>query len=89
MKPLPGDQDPRKTVASSGRRSLRPDLPQIDKENYVLGPEVGRGGQGRILSARDRRLNRDIALKELIEVTPPSFPCTRRVNGRTVGPSTP
>jgi serine/threonine protein kinase len=45
-------------------------LPRIDRENYDFGEEVGRGGQGRIVSARDRRLNRDIALKELIDPDP-------------------
>jgi serine/threonine protein kinase len=45
-------------------------LPRIDRGNYEFGDEVGRGGQGRIISARDRRLNRDIALKELIDQDP-------------------
>jgi hypothetical protein len=40
-------------------------LPRVARENYVVEGEFARGGMGRILSARDRRLGRAVALKEL------------------------
>jgi tetratricopeptide (TPR) repeat protein/tRNA A-37 threonylcarbamoyl transferase component Bud32 len=39
-------------------------LSRIDAEHYALGQEIARGGMGRIFRARDRRLGRDIAIKE-------------------------
>src|ERR1700733_13942751 len=41
-----------------------PDFVAADPEHYALGEEIARGGMGRILRARDRRLGRDIAIKE-------------------------
>ena len=64
--------------ASSGdRRSrtwrshepVRPDhaeLPTIDPTHYVFATEIARGGMGRIAIARDLRLGRDVAVKEII-----------------------
>ena len=40
------------------------DMVAVDPEHYALGDEIARGGMGRILRARDRRLHRDIAIKE-------------------------
>ena len=39
-------------------------LAGIDPEHYALGDELARGGMGRIFRARDRRLGRDVAIKE-------------------------
>ncbi|HEX4450830.1 MAG TPA: serine/threonine-protein kinase [Kofleriaceae bacterium] len=36
----------------------------VDADHYVLGDEIARGGMGRIFRARDRRLGRDVAIKE-------------------------
>jgi tRNA A-37 threonylcarbamoyl transferase component Bud32 len=40
-------------------------LPRVEAENYELVGEVARGGIGRIIKARDRRLKREVALKQL------------------------
>ena len=42
-----------------------PDLPIIDGSLYTVGAEIGRGGMGRVLTARDRRLRRDVVIKVL------------------------
>src|SRR5262245_46152699 len=43
-----------------------PGLPLVDKSCYEFGEEVARGGIGRILQANDRRLDRSVAIKELL-----------------------
>jgi WD40 repeat protein/predicted Ser/Thr protein kinase len=40
-----------------------PSLPRINDESYAIGEEIARGGMGKILSARDRRLRRDVVIK--------------------------
>lgn len=45
-------------------------LPQIDPRAYALGVEVDRGGMGRILEARDLRVGRPVAVKELLGRSP-------------------
>jgi tetratricopeptide (TPR) repeat protein len=48
-------------------------LPVVGREHYAVEGEFARGGMGRILSARDRRLGRTVALKELqAAAAPPS-----------------
>ncbi|MEN9581819.1 MAG: hypothetical protein RJA70_4828, partial [Pseudomonadota bacterium] len=47
-------------------------LPIIARAHYELGEEIARGGLGRIIRARDLRLNRDVAIKELLKPTPTS-----------------
>ena len=41
-------------------------LPFIPAGTYALGPEVARGGIGRIRRAVDQRMGRDVAIKELL-----------------------
>jgi tetratricopeptide (TPR) repeat protein/tRNA A-37 threonylcarbamoyl transferase component Bud32 len=40
------------------------DLSSVDPDHYVFADELARGGMGRILRARDRRLGREVAIKE-------------------------
>ncbi|MEO8704217.1 MAG: serine/threonine-protein kinase [Kofleriaceae bacterium] len=50
----------------------RPDYPEllvVDPEHYIVAHEIARGGMGRILAARDRRLGRDVAIKEILAST--------------------
>src|SRR5262249_43440318 len=41
------------------------ELTVVADDNYVRGREIGRGGMGHIVRARDRRLGRSVAIKEL------------------------
>ncbi|MCX5746125.1 MAG: serine/threonine-protein kinase, partial [Proteobacteria bacterium] len=55
--------------APPGAPVRAPDLPTlgaIDPANYTIDRELARGGMGRILVARDRRLGRPVAIKELL-----------------------
>jgi WD40 repeat protein len=47
-------------------RGDHPTLPHVDPSAYALGVEVDRGGMGRILEARDLRVGRPVAVKELL-----------------------
>ena len=42
----------------------------IDRDMYALGAEIARGGMGRIVAARDRRLGREVAIKEVLRRDP-------------------
>ena len=55
-----GDSGPPFAVPDIG------DFPEVERDSYEVGPEFARGGLGRILEAYDRRLNRTVAVKELI-----------------------
>ena len=41
------------------------ELPVVDPSCYELGEELARGGFGRLLRARDKRLDREVAIKQL------------------------
>jgi tetratricopeptide (TPR) repeat protein len=63
----PGELIP-PTVAAEPGRAGEADasrLPVVGRQHYAIEGEFARGGMGRILSARDRRLGRTVALKEL------------------------
>ncbi|HRI64236.1 MAG TPA: protein kinase [Polyangium sp.] len=45
-------------------------LEMVSRERYVLGNEIAQGGIGRILRANDKRLERQVALKKLLDPTP-------------------
>ena len=54
--------------ASAGPTTAAPadGLPETSAGRYEMGAEVGRGGLGRVLRARDRILQRAVAIKELL-----------------------
>jgi WD40 repeat protein/tRNA A-37 threonylcarbamoyl transferase component Bud32 len=58
--PLPKDR-PQPGVALQDAR-----LPTVDRSAYDVGGVFAQGGLGRILKARDVRLNRQVALKEVL-----------------------
>jgi tetratricopeptide (TPR) repeat protein len=61
------------TVAT-GPDGEAPALVAVDPAHYAVEGELARGGMGRILVARDRRLGRTVALKELLADAGPGAP---------------
>ncbi len=45
---------------------LAAQLPCVARDAYTVGREVAKGGIGRVLQARDQRLDRPVAIKELL-----------------------
>ncbi len=43
-----------------------PELVAVDRHHYVATREIAKGGMGRVFEARDRRLGRQVAIKELL-----------------------
>lgn len=63
-------------------------LPIIDPGVYEWGPTIGRGGMGRVVAARDRRLGRRVAIKELLfDHMRPRFENEARITARLQHPS--
>ncbi|MCB9562848.1 MAG: serine/threonine protein kinase [Kofleriaceae bacterium] len=58
-----GDTLPASADASAAARA---GLPTRARERYALGAELARGGMGRIVTAVDRELGRELAIKELL-----------------------
>ncbi len=52
--------------AARAAGSTLPPLPDVDPASYEMQGEFARGGLGRIRRARDRRLDRTVAIKELL-----------------------
>jgi WD40 repeat protein len=46
--------------------ALAAGLPRVAREAYAVGDEVAKGGIGKVVRARDERLDRPVAIKELL-----------------------
>ena len=59
--------DSRAPPPRASRTPSIPDLPVIERDRYTFEAEHARGGLGRIIEARDLRLDRTVAVKELLK----------------------
>ncbi|HTM22728.1 MAG TPA: serine/threonine-protein kinase, partial [Kofleriaceae bacterium] len=67
--PTPAEVAADSTVHAPADAAAAADLPalgEVDPSAYALGSELARGGMGRIVAARDRRLRRPVAIKLLL-----------------------
>ncbi len=53
-------------TSSERLAQLAAHLPRVPRDTYEVGTEVAKGGIGRVVRARDQRLDRPVALKELL-----------------------
>jgi tetratricopeptide (TPR) repeat protein len=89
----PSESAPRIRVATAGGLSPRADYPtlvEVDPAHYLVEREIARGGMGRILVARDRRLGREVAVKEVLGPSPRvarRFEREARISARLQHPS--
>jgi hypothetical protein len=77
------------TIVPAPAAADLPALPPVDPGSYAIGDEIARGGMGRILAARDRRLRRDVAIKVLRErdANPARFDREALITARLQHPS--
>jgi WD40 repeat protein len=68
--PVSGDEAEAAARRAAGLVTGAGQLPVVDRAAYRVDGEVARGGLGRILRARDRRLERTVALKETLHGGP-------------------
>ncbi|MBI4575220.1 MAG: SUMF1/EgtB/PvdO family nonheme iron enzyme [Planctomycetes bacterium] len=55
------------------------------EEKYELGEEIGRGGLGRVVAAKDRDIGREVALKLMLEGAPSEWVARFRFEGSVTG----
>ncbi|WNG24084.1 protein kinase [Cystobacter fuscus] len=67
-----GEAPTLRTLTPTRLERLRPShlLPVVDPAHYALVGELAHGGIGRILRARDLRLGRPVAIKQILSPTP-------------------
>ncbi|MBK9030884.1 MAG: serine/threonine protein kinase [Myxococcales bacterium] len=61
------------TLAADGGGGAAPAAAVADGERYQLGGSIGAGGMGEVLSASDRRIGRDVAIKRTRTVPSPEL----------------
>ncbi|MBK9261852.1 MAG: serine/threonine protein kinase [Polyangiaceae bacterium] len=54
----------------TGSLDTPPNVEIVARDRYAIGDEIAQGGIGRILRASDKRLERQVALKELLDPSP-------------------
>jgi tetratricopeptide (TPR) repeat protein len=82
---------PRESIVRAGRPTDYATLLQVDPAHYIRERELARGGMGRIIVAHDRRLGRDVAIKEVHvddEALRIRFEREARITARLQHPST-
>ncbi|MHC5040219.1 MAG: serine/threonine-protein kinase, partial [Planctomycetota bacterium] len=60
------DEKARTVLLYMAPKPLEPSEPPPSSDRYLLESEIGRGGLGRVVAARDRVLNREVAVKEIV-----------------------
>ena len=78
------------TVGDRGAPPEGGELTPVDPEHYELLGELARGGMGVVLRARDRRVGREVALKQLLTQQPKQrrrFVREARITGQLQHPS--
>jgi WD40 repeat protein len=66
----PANRDALASTLGAATRPPPGELPRLETLSYQVGPEIARGGLGRILAAHDPRLGRDVALKQPLSRDP-------------------
>jgi serine/threonine protein kinase len=63
---VPADSGPGDGWTVAADPATTESRPSVRGERYVFGPELGRGGMGRVVEATDTRLGRKVAVKEAL-----------------------
>ena len=69
VEPRGVDPPPRSASAPAEATSAPRDYPEliaVDRNRYAIEGEIAKGGMGRVIEARDLRLGRQVAIKELL-----------------------
>jgi serine/threonine-protein kinase len=91
------DQNLTEPVVATAPRAAHPRRasdPTLDTDRYAVGPPIGRGGMGEVVSAHDVQIGREVAIKRLHAPAPTPnmrarFLREARIQGRLEHPSIP